>query len=326
MDTTNKKPGFNGKQFVIWMSALVLGGVLGTLGLAWLNNFFDFIATVYTRLFQFVAVPTIALTILTTLASLGAKKGTGRIFLHTIVYTLLTTIAASVVGVILYKIIAPGNLPVDLIQQGQSSVPQNLGKLSYYDHILSVVPDNILKPLSTGNVLSILLVSAAAGLTLAVMKASENIQVLLKGILGLQELLFALIRALVWTLPLGIVAFAGQLSAQMSAGVIVGTLGKYVAVVLGGNVILHYSSAVPALPRDQSAPRVPQHASGCADGALHQEFRRNPAGHNRIGGKQYEGETGSCAFHPADLLHDQHERVRGIHPRHLAVRHAERRS
>lgn len=62
MDTTNKKPGFNGKQFVIWMSALVLGGVLGTLGLAWLNNFFDFIATVYTRLFQFVAVPTIALT------------------------------------------------------------------------------------------------------------------------------------------------------------------------------------------------------------------------------------------------------------------------
>ena len=131
MDTTQQKPGFNGKQFIIWMSALVLGGVLGTLGLAWLNNFFDFIATVYTRLFQFVAVPTIALTILTTLASLGAKKGTGRIFLHTIVYTLLTTVAASVVGVILYKIIAPGNLPVDLIQQGQSSVPQNLGKLSF---------------------------------------------------------------------------------------------------------------------------------------------------------------------------------------------------
>ena len=32
MDTTQQKPGFNGKQFIIWMSALVLGGVLGTLG------------------------------------------------------------------------------------------------------------------------------------------------------------------------------------------------------------------------------------------------------------------------------------------------------
>ena len=54
---------------------------------------------------------------------------------------------------------------------------------------------------------------------------------------GLQELLFALIRALVWALPLGIVAYAAQLSAQMSAGVIVDSLGKYVAVVLGGNLL-----------------------------------------------------------------------------------------
>jgi Na+/H+-dicarboxylate symporter len=70
-----------------------------------------------------------------------------------------------------------------------------------------------------------------------VLRESENIRVLTKAIEGLQELLFALIRALVWALPLGIVAFAAQLSAQMSAGVIVGALGKYVAVVLGGNVL-----------------------------------------------------------------------------------------
>ena len=54
---------------------------------------------------------------------------------------------------------------------------------------------------------------------------------------GLQELLYALIRALIIALPLGIVAFAAQLSAQVTAGVIVGSLGKYVAVILGGNLI-----------------------------------------------------------------------------------------
>ena len=236
-ETAKKTSGFNGKQFAIWMAALVLGGVLGTLGIASLNNFFNFIASVYTRLFQFVAVPTIALAVTTTLALLGAKKNTGKIFLHTIVYTLLTTFVAALVGALLFKIIAPGNLPVDLIQQGKSSVPQNLGSVSYYNHILSVVPDNILKPLSSGNVMSILLVSAAVGLGLAFMKNSENVQVLLKGILGLQELLFTLIKALVWTLPLGIVAFSAQLSAQVSAGVVMGSLGKYVAVVLGGNVL-----------------------------------------------------------------------------------------
>ena len=237
MEETKKKAGFNGKQFAIWMAALVLGSILGTLGCTPLNEFFDFIASIYTRLFKFIAVPTIALAVTTTLALLGAKKNTGRIFLHTIIYTILTTIAAAVVGAVLYKIIAPGNLPAELIAQGKASVPSNLGKLTVYNHILAVIPDNILSPLSSGNVLSILLISSAVGLALAFMKDSENIQILLKGILGLQELLFALIKGLVWTLPVGIVAFSAQLSAQMSAGVIVGSLGKYVAVVLGGNLL-----------------------------------------------------------------------------------------
>lgn len=235
--TMEMKNGFNGKQFAVWMAALVLGGAFGTLGMSGLNAFFDFIASGYTKLFQFVAVPTIALAILTTLASLGARKNTGRIFLHTVTFTLLTTIAAAVVGAVLFKLIAPENLPMEMIRNGRSSVPQNLGSLTLYNHILSVVPDNILKPISSGNVLSILLVSAAAGLALASRKDSENIQQLMKVLNGLQELLFALIRALVWSLPLGIAAFAAQLSAQISAGVIVGSLGKYVAVVLGGNVL-----------------------------------------------------------------------------------------
>jgi len=237
MESTAKKSGFNGKQFAIWMAALILGAALGAWNIGWLNGFFDFIATVYTRLFKFVAVPTIALAITTTLASLGAGKNSGKIFLHTIFWTLLTTFAAAGVGALLYKFIAPGNLPMELVQSGQGDVPADLGKFSYYGHLLSVVPDNILTPVLSGNVLSILLVAAAVGITLAKFRDSGNIQVLTKVIFGLQELLFALIRGLVWALPLGIVAFAAQLAAQMSAGVIIGSLGKYVAVVLGGNLL-----------------------------------------------------------------------------------------
>lgn len=237
MDTQTTKPGFNKKQFIIWTAALIIGAGLGLIGCQWLNDFCDFIAAIYTKLFKFIAVPTIALAVTTTLASLGAKKNTGKIFAHTIFYTLLTTIAAAAVGAILYKIIAPANLPVELISKGQSDVPQNLGKLTVYSHILAVIPDNILNPFSSGNVLSILLVAAASGLTLALMKPTENVKTLIKGIFGLQELLFTFIKALVWALPLGIVAFAAQLSAQIAAGTAAGSLGKYVAVVLGGNVI-----------------------------------------------------------------------------------------
>ena len=237
MDNGVIRKGFNGRQFAVWMAALLAGAVLGSLGNNYLNNFFDFIAAVYTRLFKFAAVPTIALAITTTLATLGAGKNSRRIFLSTMLYTVLTTVAASGAGALLYKFIAPGNLPAELVKRGQAEVPANLGKFSYYDHLLSVVPDNLLTPALNGNVLSILLVSAAAGIVLAKLRESENVKVLLKGILGLQELLFTLIKALVWTLPLGITAFSAQLAAQMSAGVIAGSLGKYVAVVLGGNIL-----------------------------------------------------------------------------------------
>jgi Na+/H+-dicarboxylate symporter len=168
------------------MAALILGAILGACGIARLNTFFDFIAAIYTRLFKFAAVPTIALAITTTLASLGARRNAGRIFLHTIVYTLLTTVAAAGVGALLYKFIAPGNLPAELVRRGQADVPASLGKFSYYDHLLSVVPDNLLTPVLSGNVLSILLVSAAVGIALAVLRESENIRILTQVITGLQ--------------------------------------------------------------------------------------------------------------------------------------------
>lgn len=232
------RPKNQGRQFALWFGALILGGVLGWMGIQPLNELFNFVATVFTRLFQFIAIPTIFLAVITTLAELGGNKETSRIFMHAVFYTLLTTICAAAIGLGLYLYIAPGNLPVELLASGQSAVPMdNFKSLSYYDHILSVIPNNVLLPFTTGNVLSVMLIAAATGLALAFMPHTENREQLMKVIQGLQELAFTLIRALLAVLPVGIIAFAGQLSAQIEAGVIVGALGKYTLVVLGGNAI-----------------------------------------------------------------------------------------
>lgn len=233
-----QKLGASRRQLILWFGALILGGILGYLGIKPLNDLFDFIATIFTRLFQFIAVPTIALAVITTLSALGGKKETGKIFAHAVVYTLLTTISAAAVGLVLYLWIAPGNLPADVVGAAASAVPlDKVGSLSYYDHFLSVIPNNILQPFLAGNVLSVMIIAFSVGLALAFMPRTENREVLLKGLHGIQELLFTLIRAILWALPVGILAFAAQLSAQIEAGVIVGSLGKYVAVVLGGNAI-----------------------------------------------------------------------------------------
>ena len=223
------------KRTLIWIGALVVGALLGFLGLNWLDVVMNLVATVYTRLFQLLAVPTIVLAVITTFATFGAK-GSKRIFGHTLTYTLLTTIAAAAAGAVLYLLIAPGNLPAEVVDS--SSKVSDIGpQLTYTEHIISIIPNNIVKPFFDGNVLSLLLLAFAIGFGLSKLPESENKAVLIKGLLGLQELLFLLIRGLIWTLPLGIVAFSAQLSAQVSAGVVADSIGKYVLVVLGGNVI-----------------------------------------------------------------------------------------
>ncbi|MCR4824867.1 MAG: dicarboxylate/amino acid:cation symporter [Bacteroidales bacterium] len=222
------------KQLLWWLGALVLGVVLGLLHISAVDAVCNFLATVYTRLFQFLAVPTVALAILTTLISFGRQRSTRRIFTRTITYTLLTTFTAALVGLGMYLLINPEPIPQEMLANGGKTI--ETGE-TFYDHIISVIPNNIIQPLLSGNVLSILIIAIAFGLAISFMPDSDRKTVLVNGIQGLQEVFFILIKALIRTLPLGILAFAQQLSAQIAGGVILGSLGRWAAVILIGNLI-----------------------------------------------------------------------------------------
>ena len=221
------------KQLILWLAALALGVILGILHIPAVDAVCNFIVTVYTRLFQFLAVPTVALAIMTTLISFGRQKSTRRVFTHTLTYTLLTTLAAALVGLGLFLLISPEPIPNAMLSSGADVE----NSTTFYDHIVSVIPNNVVQPMLSGNILSVLLIAIALGLALAFMADSEGKRILVKGIEGLQELFFVLIRALIRTLPLGIVAFAAQLTAELSGGIIVGSLGRWTAVILAGNLL-----------------------------------------------------------------------------------------
>ncbi|MBD5283935.1 MAG: dicarboxylate/amino acid:cation symporter [Bacteroides sp.] len=220
-------------QIYIWLGALAVGVCIGLLKIESVNTIMSFIATIYTRLFRLLAVPTIVLAVITTLASLGGSKEMGRMFRTALTYTLLTTVAAAAVALVYYIVIAPGNLPASALT-AEESVGDKID-VSYTDHILSVIPDNVVKPLLDGNVLALLLMCFAVGIAISRMPDSRPKEVIVNGLNGLQEILFTLIRWLIAILPIGIVAFAAQLIAEVGAGVMFDSLGKYVAVIIAGN-------------------------------------------------------------------------------------------
>ena len=225
------------KKITLWIGALFVGAILGLLQVEAIDTVMNVVATVYTRLFQLLAVPTIVLAVTTTMATMGTGSSTGRIFRRTLTYTLITTACAAAVGAVLYVVVAPSPLSVAQSLPSHAGEELGVGSITLTDHLLSIIPNNIIKPFLDGNVLSLLLVAFAVGIGLARLPDSENKSVVMRGLLGLQELLFLLIRALIWTLPLGIVAFSAQLSAQITAGVAAESIGKYVLVVLLGNGI-----------------------------------------------------------------------------------------
>ena len=229
-------------QAIIWTVALVVGAALGALGIAPLNDFMDFVASAYTRAFQFVAVPTVALAILTAMASLGEGNAMGKVFAKTFACTVFTSFVAALVGLGLFIVIDPGTIDqgvVKAVADNADAMAQiSRAPETVYGHILNAIPNNLVNPFLSGNVLAIVLISAGIGIAIAILgKKSENVKTLHRALSGLQEVFFGLIKGLIWALPAGIVAFAAQLAAQMSAGVVVGSIGKYVLVVIGGNFI-----------------------------------------------------------------------------------------
>ena len=54
---------------ILYVGALIIGALLGYIANDSLKEIFDFVATIFTRLFSFIAVPVIAISLITTLSN-----------------------------------------------------------------------------------------------------------------------------------------------------------------------------------------------------------------------------------------------------------------
>ena len=200
-------------QAVLYVIAIILGLINGFYGSEFWIQTGEFISTIFIRLFRFIAVPIIAVSIIATLSQISRSTESGRIFRHSVFYTLLTTILAASLAAILFEVFSPAN-------------------------ITSVVPDNAIAPFLSANVLSVLLIAAAVGIAIAKLPHDSREQrVLMAFFSGLQAVLFTLVGWIIMILPLGIFGFFTVLAKEINAGVAVGGLGTYFATVLSANFI-----------------------------------------------------------------------------------------
>ena len=152
-------------------------------------------------------------------------------------YTLLTTLAASTIAAILFFVINPDVLSASVYEGAAAEKLAVMNSSSFLDYFVQAIPDNILYPFVSGNVLSILIVSFAFGIAISKMEESDKKTTILNVINGFQELVFKVISWIIAILPIGIIAFTAQMVSDLTAGIVADSIGKYVAVVLSGNLI-----------------------------------------------------------------------------------------
>ena len=216
--------------YALAIIAGVGNGLWGTEGLLAVA---DFTSSIFIRLFKFISVPIIAVSIIATLSQISQSSDSGRIFTRTLFYTILTTVLSAAVAALLYVIIAPSNVAA----AGAQTVAAVTEK-SYLHYVESVIPDNFIAPFLSANVLSVLLVSAAIGLAIAKLpRGGRHQEVLMAFFGGAQEVLFILVKWLIAVLPIGIFGFITELVSEMKAGVEIGGLGAYFVTILSANFI-----------------------------------------------------------------------------------------
>ena len=232
MKTENKKSS-NWKYTAAFAAAIVLGI---------LNGFYptdlgmlcaQFLSDVFVRLFKFISVPVIGITICLTIASLGSGKTQKTLWKRTLSYTLSTTLLAAGVAAALYYIFTPENASA-----AAAALPTGLeAKKGYLDYFITVIPDNPLAPFVQGNVLSVLLIAIITGIAIRYIKEEENKQTILRFLGAVQSVLFFIVKIIIAVLPLGVFGFTSLCVKDFSAGIALNGLGKYFAVIVSSNLI-----------------------------------------------------------------------------------------
>lgn len=216
-----------------YTAAILLGIANGLWGTDFLLACADFLSSVFIRLFKFISIPVIAVSIIATLAHISQSSESGKIFRHTIVYTLLTTILAAALAALLYLIFSPENVS----SEGAVSLGGITGH-TYTEYVLTIIPDNFLSPFISANVLSVLLVAAAVGVAIAKLpKKSKEQDLLITFFDASQQVLFTLVRWIIAILPLGIFGFFTGLVLEMEKGMTLGGLGSYFATIVTANLL-----------------------------------------------------------------------------------------
>lgn len=195
----------------------------------------------FLRLIKLIIVPLVLSTLVIGIASIGDIRSLGRVGSKTIVYYLVTTAIAIIIGLILAFIISPGKglsieTPTEEIEVNESE--------GFVQTFLNIVPENPMLALTEGNILQIIFFAIFIGLAITVIgKKGEPLYHFFN---SLAEAMFWITGVIMRFAPFGILGLVAPIIGQYGASVLLPLLKIILAVGIACllHAIIVYSSSV----------------------------------------------------------------------------------
>lgn len=207
--------------------------------------FYDFapkiswLGDLFIRALKMVVIPIVFTSLVMGVSSLGTSKDLGRLAWKTLSFYLFTTAVAAVLGVLLVNLIKPG-IGADLNLR-ESATGFDITKLSLFDQLVGIIPDNIFAVLSTGNLLAIIFFAILFGFFIT-KTPDESKKVLTDFFKAAFEVFMKMTFFIVKFTPIGVFAIVANIVAAQQGDPdklyrIIGSLGLYTSVVWIGCLI-----------------------------------------------------------------------------------------
>ncbi len=227
------------KQSRYYFVAVVCGLCSGYFDISFLTTSASTVSDIFISLLKLVSLPIIFLSILSTASGMESVEEVKHLGKKVVKYTLLTTVIAASLALLLFVITDPVKSAVHLA--ATAPAPKTEG--SYFAHLLHALPSNIVQPFLENNVIGVLFLAMALSLaTLAL--PSQNRTILHGFFSSLYAAIMKMTTVVVSFMPIAVLAFVTLFFRDMRDGLEVKSLALYLLVVVLANVL----QAVIVLP------------------------------------------------------------------------------
>ena len=149
-------------------------------------------------------------------------------------YTLLTTLLAATIALILFVLIDPVRTHLqDIVNQ---TVPTVKKQGSYFKYVQQIIPSNIVKPFSDNNVIGVLFIALLFSLSIIALPL-ENRKTLHQFFSSLYAAIMKMTTWIVKLMPLAIWAFITLFVHDLHEGLEIESLALYLSAVMAANLI-----------------------------------------------------------------------------------------